>query len=289
MTTMETAPSASATLLRDASLPPVPHGDAAGVEAKDARELSLVFMERLAALEEGTREYQYVRNTLIEMNVSLVKFAAGRFRNRGTGEMEDIVQVGIIGLIKAIDRFDLARGVTFTTFALPYIRGEIMRHFRDTSWDVHVPRRLQELRVDLAKARDHLAAELGHEPTTAELAAYLKVSEDEVREGLVAAAGYTACSLDAPHNDDETPATLNDGRSYADRIGIRDHAMDLVEDLHSLAPLLAQLDERARTILELRFGQEMTQAQIGTELGLSQMHVSRILSSTLTNLRNGLL
>ena len=130
------------------------------------------------------------------MNLSLVRFAARRFRNRGSGEMEDIVQVGTIGLIKAIDRFDLSREVEFTTFAVPYIVGEIKRFFRDTSWAVHVPRRLQELRVDLAKAKDELSAVLDREPTVQELAEHLELSEDEVIEGIVAANGYTAGSLD---------------------------------------------------------------------------------------------
>ena len=122
------------------------------VAPRDARELSRQFFQRLAELEEGTHEYQYARNTLIEMNMSLVRFAAGRFRGRGD-DMEDLVQTGMIGLIKAIDRFELAREVEFTSFALPYIVGEIKRFFRDTTWAVHVPRRLQELRVELAKAR----------------------------------------------------------------------------------------------------------------------------------------
>ena len=125
------------------------------VAPRDARELSRQFFQRLTELEEGTHEYQYARNTLIEMNMSLVRFAAGRFRGRGD-DMEDIVQVGMIGLIKAIDRFELSREVEFTSFALPYIVGEIKRFFRDTTWAVHVPRRLQELRVELAKAREEL-------------------------------------------------------------------------------------------------------------------------------------
>ncbi|MFH9725501.1 sigma-70 family RNA polymerase sigma factor, partial [Streptomyces sp. NPDC017254] len=124
--------------------------------------------QELTVLGEGTREYQYARNTLIEMNMSLVRYAAGRFRHRGD-EMEDIVQVGMIGLIKAIDRFELSREVEFTTFAVPYIVGEIKRFFRDTSWAVHVPRRLQEARVELAKASEELSSRLGRAPTVKEL------------------------------------------------------------------------------------------------------------------------
>src|SRR6478735_7997451 len=172
--------------------------DAGLIAPQDARRLSRLFFDRLQALDEGTPEHQYARNTLIEMNLSLVRFAAGRFRNRGSGDMEDIVQVGTIGLIKAIDRFDLAREVEFTSFAVPYIVGEIKRFFRDTTWAVHVPRRLQELRVDLAKAKERLAAVLDRQPSVHELAVDLDLSDDEVIEGLVASNGYMAGSLDAP-------------------------------------------------------------------------------------------
>ncbi|MCX4825415.1 RNA polymerase sigma factor SigF [Streptomyces sp. NBC_01142] len=263
--------------------------DAAKVAPKDARALSKVFFDQLQVLEEGTHEYQYARNTLIEMNISLVHFAAGRFRNRGSGEMEDIVQVGTIGLIKAIDRFDLTREVEFTSFAIPYIVGEIKRFFRDTSWAVHVPRRLQELRIELTKAREQLASGLDRDPTTAELAEHLQLSEEEVNDGLVAANGYTAGSLDLSHDGGDEGAMNSSGRSFADTLGTCDPAMELVEDFHSLAPLLGRLDDRERRIVEMRFGQEMTQSQIGEELGVSQMHVSRLLSRTLNTLRAGLL
>ncbi|MFD3376749.1 MULTISPECIES: RNA polymerase sigma factor SigF [unclassified Streptomyces] len=260
--------------------------DGGKVAPKDARVLSRLFLGRLQVLEEGTREYQYARNTLIEMNLSLVTFAARRFRNRGSGDMEDIVQVGTIGLIKAIDRFDLSREVEFTSFAIPYIVGEIKRFFRDTTWAVHVPRRLQELRVELAKTKEALAATLNRTPTVKELAAHLGLTEDEVIEGLVAANGYVAGSIDTPGSDDETG---DSGLKYTDTLGEVDPALDLFEDLHALAPLLQELDERERTIIEMRFGQEMTQAEIGGELHLSQMHISRLLSRTLTKLRKGLL
>ncbi|OEJ22870.1 RNA polymerase subunit sigma [Streptomyces agglomeratus] len=261
--------------------------DAGKVAPKDARALSKLFFDRLQVLEEGTREYQYARNTLIEMNLSLVQFAAGRFRNRGSGDMEDIVQVGTIGLIKAIDRFDLSREVEFTSFAVPYIVGEIKRFFRDTTWAVHVPRRLQELRVEIAKAKEQLAVGLDREPTVKELAAHLKLTEEEVIEGLVASNGYTAGSLDMP--TDAEASSSNQARVLADVLGEPDAAMKKIEDLHTLAPLLEQLDERERRIINMRFGQEMTQSQIGAELGVSQMQVSRLLSRTLTKLRTGML
>ncbi|MFJ9886992.1 RNA polymerase sigma factor SigF [Streptomyces sp. NPDC091287] len=263
--------------------------DAGKVAPMDARRLSRLFFDRLQILEEGTHEYQYARNTLIEMNLSLVRFAANRFRNRGSGDMEDIVQVGTIGLIKAIDRFDLSREVEFTSFAVPYIVGEIKRFFRDTSWAVHVPRRLQELRVDLAKAKESLAGDLDRDPTVRELAKDLGIEESEVTEGIVASNGYTAGSLDMPTDTAEAGPRQTAGRTFADVLGEPDPAMETVENLHALAPLLGELDERERRIIDMRFGQEMTQAQIGAELGISQMHVSRLLSRMLGKLRSGML
>ncbi|MEV5974737.1 RNA polymerase sigma factor SigF [Streptomyces sp. NPDC051921] len=258
--------------------------DALAVAPKDARALSKVFFQELAVLEEGTHEYQYARNTLIEMNMSLVRYAAGRFRHRGD-EMEDIVQVGMIGLIKAIDRFELTREVEFTTFAVPYIVGEIKRFFRDTSWAVHVPRRLQEARVELAKATEELSTRLGRTPTVKELAELMSLTEDEVIEARLASNGYTSSSLDAALSGENED---NDA-SLADFIGSEDPAMELVEDFHALAPLIADLDERDRQIIHLRFVEELTQAQIGEHLGCSQMHVSRLLARTMKRLREGLL
>nr|WP_031485452.1 RNA polymerase sigma factor SigF [Streptomyces bicolor] len=250
----------------------------------DARALSKLFFDRLAVLEEGTREYQYARNTLIEMNMSLVRFAAGRFRSRSE-DMEDIVQVGTIGLIKAIDRFEVSREVQFTSFAVPYVMGEIKRFFRDTSWSVHVPRRLQEARTELAKANEELSTRLGRAPKVSELASLMDLTEDEVIDAQMAANGYTAASLDAAISidDNEGEATLSEF------IGEEDPALELVEDFHALAPLIADLNERDRRILHMRFVEELTQAQIGTELGVSQMHVSRLITRILARLRSGML
>ncbi|GGQ64802.1 RNA polymerase sigma factor [Streptomyces althioticus] len=259
--------------------------DPRAVAPHDARELSRQFFHRLAQLEEGTREYQYARNTLIEMNMSLVRFAAGRFRGRGD-DMDDVVQTGMIGLIKAIDRFELAREVEFTSFALPYIVGEIKRFFRDTTWAVHVPRRLQELRVELAKAREELSSRLDREPTVAELATLMNISEQQVVEGQIAANGYNSSSLDA--------ALTGDGPEHgeavlADFIGVEEERLALVEDFHALAPLMAELSDRDREILRMRFVEEATQAEIGERLGCSQMHVSRLIKRIITRLRTGML
>ncbi|WP_040892050.1 RNA polymerase sigma factor SigF [Streptomyces mobaraensis] len=261
-------------------LPDIPPYDE--VEPVDARALSKTLFARLESLEEGTHEYAYVRNTLVELNLALVRFAASRFRTRSE-PMEDIVQVGTIGLIKAIDRFELSRGVEFPTFAMPTIIGEIKRFFRDTSWSVRVPRRLQELRLTLAKAGDELAQRLDRSPTVAELARHLGISEDEVVEGMGASNAYTASSLDAPSEDDDHEGTLSA------RIGYEDHDLEGVEYVESLKPLIAELPPRDRKILSLRFVGNMTQSEIGEELGISQMHVSRLLSRTLVRLRRGLL
>ncbi|MGP4113955.1 RNA polymerase sigma factor SigF [Streptomyces sp. 4N509B] len=263
-----------------ASLPEIPPFHEVG--PLDARALSKSLFARLRVLEEGTHEYSYVRNTLVELNLALVKFAASRFRSRSE-PMEDIVQVGTIGLIKAIDRFEADRGVEFPTFAMPTIVGEIKRFFRDTSWSVRVPRRLQELRLDLAKAGDELAQKLDRAPTVAELAERLDLTEDEVVEGMAASNAYTASSLDAQPEEDEAEGAL------ADRIGYEDHGLEGIEYIESLKPLIAELSPRDRRILSLRFVANMTQSEIGEELGISQMHVSRLLARTLGRLRRGLM
>ncbi|MEU8689924.1 RNA polymerase sigma factor SigF [Streptomyces sp. NPDC048665] len=254
------------------------------VAPRDARQLSKLFFEQLTMLEEGTPDYSYARNTLIEMNMSLVRYAAGRFRSRGPEEMEDIVQVGMIGLIKAIDRFELSREVEFTSFAIPYIVGEIKRFFRDTSWAVHVPRRLQEARVQLARANEELCTRLGRTPTIKELSELMSLPEEEVAEAQLASNGYKSASLDAAINGSQ------DGEAVlADFIGDEDEALELVDDFHALAPMIAELDERDRKIIHWRFVEELTQAQIGERLGVSQMHVSRLITRLLARLREAML
>ncbi|MFJ2649213.1 RNA polymerase sigma factor SigF [Streptomyces sp. NPDC087420] len=262
------------------NLPEIPPFDEVG--AVDARALSKTLFARLESLEEGTYEHAYVRNTLVELNLALVKFAASRFRSRSE-PMEDIVQVGTIGLIKSIDRFELSRGVEFPTFAMPTIVGEIKRFFRDTSWSVRVPRRLQELRLELAKASDELAQRLDRAPTVGELAERLGLTHDEVVEGMTASNAYTASSLDAQPTEDDSEGALSD------RIGYDDHGLEGIEYVESLKPLIAELPQRDRHILSLRFVANMTQSEIGEELGISQMHVSRLLTRTLEKLRKGLM
>ena len=263
---------------------PAPDQTAAPAERDglDTRTLSRSLFQRFATLTPESRDYTYVRDTLIELNLPLVRYAAARFRSRNE-PMEDIIQVGTIGLIKAIDRFDNERGVEFPTFAMPTIIGEIKRFFRDTSWSVRVPRRLQELRLSLTRAGDELAQKLDRSPTVAELAACLGVSEEDVVEGLAVGNAYTASSLDTAPTDEDGDGPL------AERLGYEDAAMEGVEYRESLKPLLARLPARERRIIMLRFFGNMTQSQIGEEIGISQMHVSRLLTRTLATLREGLI
>jgi RNA polymerase sigma-B factor len=242
-----------------------------------AREL----FERLATLPEGNEERQRIRGELVELHLPLVEYLARRFRNRGEW-LDDLTQVATIGLIKSIDRFDLSRGVEFSTYATPTIVGEIKRHFRDKGWAVRVPRRLQELKLALTKAISDLAQRLGRAPTVAELAVHLQMSEEEVLEGLESANAYSTVSLDAPDSGDE------DAPAVAESLGMLDEALEGVEYRESLKPLLERLPPREKKILMLRFFGNMTQSQIATELGISQMHVSRLLARTLTQLREGL-
>ena len=256
---------------------PVPHDDHAVPDRARAREL----FERLATLPPGSPEREQIRGTLVELHLPLVEYLARRFRNRGEW-LDDLTQVATIGLIKSIDRFDLERGVEFSTYATPTIVGEIKRHFRDKGWAVRVPRRLQELKLSLTKAIGELAQREGRAPTVSELAAHLQMSEEDVLEGLESANAYSTVSLDAPDSgDDDAPAV-------ADSLGIVDEALEGVEYRESLKPLLERLPPREKKILLLRFFGNMTQSQIAAELGISQMHVSRLLARTLAQLREGL-
>ena len=256
---------------------PKPRSEHSSPDRTQAREL----FERLATLPAGDPERIRLRATLVELHLPLVEYLARRFRNRGEW-LDDLTQVATIGLIKSIDRFDLERGVEFSTYATPTIVGEIKRHFRDKGWAVRVPRRLQELKLSLTKAIGELAQREGRAPTVSELAAHLQMSEEEVLEGLESANAYSTVSLDAPDSGDE------DAPAVADSLGMIDEALEGVEYRESLKPLLERLPPREKKILLLRFFGNMTQSQIAAELGISQMHVSRLLARTLTQLREGL-
>jgi RNA polymerase sigma-B factor len=252
----------------------------AGMSVDRARTRAL--FERLAALGEGAQGRQRVRDALVEQHLPLVEHLARRFRNRGE-PYDDLVQVATIGLIKSVDRFDLERGVEFSTYATPTIVGEIKRHFRDKGWAVRVPRRLQELRLSLTSATAELSQTLGRSPTVGELAGHLRLSDEEVLEGLESANAYSTLSLDAGDSGDDEQMAV------ADTLGVEDEGLQGVEYRESLKPMLEQLPPREKKILLLRFFKNMTQSEIAVEVGISQMHVSRLLARTLAQLREGLL
>ncbi len=236
----------------------------------------------LADLDDDDPHRAGPRDELVTMHLPLVHHLARRFRDRGEPH-DDLVQVGTIGLIKAVDRFDPERGVEFSTYATPTVLGEIKRHFRDKGWSVRVPRRLQELRMSIAGATAELSQDLGRSPTVKELATRLEVTEDEVLEGLEAAQSYSTLSLDGAGND---PG--GDSPALVDTLGTDDSALAHVEYRETLRPLLAALPDRERQIVLLRFFHNKTQSQIADEVGVSQMHVSRLLAKSLATLRDAM-
>jgi RNA polymerase sigma-B factor len=236
----------------------------------------------LADLPEG-EDRSRVRARLIELYIPLAEYLARRFRNRGE-QFDDLVQVANLGLIKSVDGYDASRGAAFTSYAIPMIVGELKRHFRDKGWDVRVPRRLQELRLEITKISGDLAQDLGRSPTVADLAARLDVSEEEIIEGLDCGQAYRAMSLDAPVGNDGDAGQTGLG----DLLGGLDPDLETVEHRESLRPLLAKLPAREQKIIAMRFFGNLTQSQIAAELGISQMHVSRLLAQALRILREGL-
>ena len=236
----------------------------------------------LAGMAESDPRRAGLRDELVEMHLPLVEYLARRVRNRGE-PLDDLIQVATIGLIKSVDRFDLDRGVEFSTYATPTIVGEIKRHFRDKGWTIRVPRRLQELKLSLTKATSELSQKNGRSPTVSELAGHLGMTDEEILEGLESANAYSAISLDAPDGGD------SDSPLVSDSLGALDDSLEGVEYRESLKPLLERLPAREKRILMLRFFGNMTQSQIAGELGISQMHVSRLLARTLAQLREGLL
>ncbi|HEX2355823.1 MAG TPA: SigB/SigF/SigG family RNA polymerase sigma factor [Micromonosporaceae bacterium] len=222
-----------------------------------------------------------LRDNVIEAWLPLAHHLANRFSGRGE-PMEDLVQTAAVGLIKAVDKFDPERGVEFAAYAIPTIIGEIKRHFRDRTWDIRVPRRLQELRLSLSEATSTLMQRLGRSPTVADLSAHLGVSEEEVLEGLEGARAYNAVSLSTPTTDGDRATELGD------LLGSEDGEFELAELRVALGPALAALDQREQRILTLRFYGNMTQSQIAEQIGVSQMHVSRLLARALAKLRGQL-
>ncbi len=219
-----------------------------------------------------------LRDELVAAHLGLAEYLARRFANRGE-PLDDLVQVASLGLIKAVDRFDPERGVEFSTYATHTIVGELKRHFRDKGWAIRAPRRMQELYLQLGKVVGTLSQELGHSPTIAELAAEVEVSEEEVLEALEAGQAYRSASLDAPVGNEE-------GETLGAHLGEEDVSLADVESRATLSPLLAQLPPRERLILHLRFFEGLTQSEIATRLNISQMHVSRLLARSVSELRN---
>lgn len=227
--------------------------------------------------EEGDME---AREKLVMSHLNLVRFIANKFKNRGE-PIDDLIQVGYLGLLKAIDRFDPSRGLEFTTFATPTIMGEIKRHFRDKGWSVRVPRRLQELSAKVNQATDALTSQLQRSPTVAEIAEYLDATVDEVLEAMESSSAYSSVSLEAPSgtDDDDTPSVI-------DRYATEDSDLAFTEDRIIIEEALASFSPREREVIEMRFLKGMTQIEIAEKLGISQVQVSRLLRRTLKKIQD---
>ncbi|SDE27647.1 RNA polymerase sigma factor SigF [Nocardioides lianchengensis] len=262
---------------REPATAPDPPPTGVEITRRRSAEFFLVFHDE----EETQARRDSARDSLVHLHLPLVEHCARRFRNRGE-PYEDLVQVGTIGLIKSIDRFDSDRGVEFSTYATPTIIGEIKRYFRDKGWAIRVPRRLQELRMQIGSASAELTQSLGRSPTPRELAEAIGCTVEEIVEGIESSNAYSTLSLDATDDSDDGNATM------LDAIGIDDEGLEHVEIRESIKPLLDRLDAREKKILLLRFFKNMTQSQIAVEIGVSQMHVSRLLNRTLEQLRTSL-
>jgi RNA polymerase sigma-B factor len=242
---------------------------------------AIELLRALAALPENDKRRAALRERAIEAWLPLGRHLAQRFHGRGE-PLDDLVQIATVGLIKAIDRFDPEYGNDFAAYAVPTIVGEIKRHFRDRTWDVRVPRRLQELKLDINEATSTLSQQLGRSPTVSDIAEYLQRPEDEVLEGLDSARAYSAVSLQTLVGNGE------DGTELGDLFGVEDHELALAEFRASLGPALEALGPREQKIVILRFFGNLTQTQIAERVGISQMHVSRLLARSLTTLRGHL-
>src|SRR3954453_20855045 len=251
----------------------------AGVEATRRRSAELFAQLRENSAPEPARDA--ARERLGHLALPPVGHRAPGVRTRGE-PFEDLVQVGTIGLLKSIDRFDAERGVEFSTYATPTIIGEIKRHFRDKGWAIRVPRRLQELRMQISATSAELTQSLGRSPTALELAERMGCSVEEIVEGLESSNAYATLSLDAGDDAEDGAATM------LDAMGVDDANLAHIDLRESIKPLLEQLDHREKRILLLRFFRNLTQSQIAEEIGVSQMHVSRLLTRTLAQLREGL-
>jgi len=222
---------------------------------------------------------QRAREALVERYMPLARRLARRYV-RGTEPMEDLLQVASIGLVNAIDRFDVERGRPFTAFAVPTILGEMRRYFRDAGWALHVPRTAKERALEVRDATAELHSSTGHSPTANQLAEYLELEIDQVLDAMAAMDAYETCSLDAPRPTDD-----GSGVSYAESLGAEDDRFELIECDATLCAALEELEPRDRLILRLRYVEEMTQSEIASHIGISQMHVSRLLRRTVERLQ----
>jgi RNA polymerase sigma-B factor len=219
------------------------------------------------------------REQLVDRFLPLARQLARRYQ-RGGEQLDDLIQVASLGLLKAIDRFDPARETAFSSFAVPTILGELKRHFRDKGWSVRVPRDLQEMAVRVDRIADEMSRQLGRAPTPGEIAEQTGASLEQVLEAREASAAYRAVSLDRPRSDDE-----EDGDSYADAFGVEDPGFGLAEDAATVDRLMRVLSDREREVLRLRFEEDLTQSEIGQRVGVSQMHVSRLIRQSIARLR----
>jgi RNA polymerase sigma-B factor len=233
---------------------------------------------QLRLLDPASTAYTRQREAIVARCLPLADHIARRFRGRGEPH-EDLVQVARMGLMNAVNRYDVEANPAFLGFAVPTMMGEVRRHFRDRGWSVKVPRRLKELHVQLNKARPELSHRLGREPTSSELAEHLGIDREAVVEAVVAGQGYSTSSTDRALRDDDVAT------SVGERLGEEDAGFEKVLQVETLRPLLAALPERERTLLHLRFFENMSQSQIADCIGVSQMHVSRLLSKALATLR----
>jgi len=249
------------------------------------RELFARFIAARARRESGEPlcdpEYESLRNELAIAHLNLARFLAAKFTNRGE-PLDDLVQVGTVGLLKAIDRFDLERGVEFTTYATPTIVGEIKRYFRDKGWAVKVPRRLHELNLAVNRAGDKLAIALGRSPTVAELATHLGAGEEEILEAQELGQAYNLLSLDSEVSGEGDRKS----QTLSDTVGVSDAGLELLEDRANLERAFAVLTGRERVIIYLRFYESVSQTEIARRLNVSQMHVSRLQAKALDKLRS---
>lgn len=235
---------------------------------------------KLAALPEGDPDRAALRTEILARCLPLAEHIARRFSGRGE-TYDDLLQVARLGLLHAVDRFDVARGSSFLSFAVPTIMGEVRRHFRDNTWSVRVPRRVKEIQLNLGPTIETLSQRLGRVPRAREIAAELEIDLVEVTQALIAGNAYQTSSLDSPSGEDSEGA----GLPLVESLGAEEPSYGWLEDYLAVEPLLEQLTDRERQVLQMRFFESKTQSQIAERLGVSQMHISRILSRTLGWLR----